>query len=40
MAGLFGKNRSRASAIVGMVLGVVAICLFVAVLTRVGGSGS
>jgi len=29
-AGLFGGNRSRATAIVGMALGLIGVCLFVA----------
>ena len=36
-AGLFGANRSRATAIVGLVLGLGGICLFVAVLMALGG---
>ena len=35
-AGLFGANRSRATAIVGLILGVSGICLFVAVLMALG----
>jgi hypothetical protein len=36
-AGLFGANRSRATAIVGLILGMSGICLFVAVLMALGG---
>jgi hypothetical protein len=36
IAGLFGKGRSRATAIVGLILGFLGICLFVTVLTLVG----
>jgi riboflavin transporter FmnP len=39
VAGLFGKDRSRATAIVGLVLGMLGICLFVAVVNAVGGGG-
>lgn len=31
-AGLFGRNRSRATAIVGLILGLAGVCLFVAAL--------
>jgi hypothetical protein len=31
-AGLFGANRSRATTIVGLILGLAGVCLFVAVL--------
>lgn len=34
-AGLFGANRSRATAIVGLVLGLGGLCLFLAVLSGV-----
>jgi hypothetical protein len=37
LAGLFGGNRSRATAVVGLVLGLVGICLFVAFLGAMGG---
>ena len=36
-AGLFGANRSRATAIVGLILGMGGVCLFVAVLMALGG---
>jgi hypothetical protein len=36
-AGLFGANRSRATAIVGLILGLGGICLFVGVLMALGG---
>jgi len=35
IAGLFGKNQSRATAIVGLVLGVIGACLFFIVLNLV-----
>ena len=35
-AGLFGGNRSRATAIVGIVLGLTGMCLFVAAASQVG----
>ena len=38
-AGLFGANRSRATAIVGLILGLAGVCLFVAVLMALGGGG-
>ena len=34
-AGLFGKNRSRAGAMVGLILGVLALLLFAAVVNSV-----
>jgi len=37
LAGLFGKNRPRATAIIGLLLGFGGICLFLAVLSSVGG---
>ncbi|NIM96367.1 MAG: hypothetical protein GTO18_21930 [Anaerolineales bacterium] len=36
-AGLFGTNRSRATAITGLILGIVGICLFIGALAAVGG---
>jgi hypothetical protein len=39
LAGLFGANRSRASALAGLVLGVVGVCLFLVAATQVGRSG-
>ncbi|MFC1878853.1 hypothetical protein ACFLZW_02960 [Chloroflexota bacterium] len=36
LAGLFGANRSRATAIVGLLLGLTGICLFVAFLGALG----
>ncbi|MEW5940543.1 MAG: hypothetical protein AB1750_12815 [Chloroflexota bacterium] len=36
-AGLFGKNRSKAAAIVGIVLGLIGMCLFLAVLRAASG---
>lgn len=35
-AGLFGANRSRATAIVGLMMGVASICLFLAFVNAVG----
>jgi hypothetical protein len=35
LAGLFGKDRSRATAIVGLVLGFIGICLFFTTLALV-----
>jgi len=35
-AGLFGKGRSRATAIVGLILGLLGVCLFFFLLTVVG----
>lgn len=37
LAGLFGANQSRATAIVGLVLGLGGLCLFFAVLSAFGG---
>ncbi len=37
IVGLFGKNRSRAAAIVGLLLGLGGMCLFFGVLQGVGG---
>jgi hypothetical protein len=39
VAGLFGKNRSRATAIAGLVLGFGGVCLFTGVLNAIGGGG-
>jgi hypothetical protein len=36
-AGLFGRNRSRATAIIGLILGLGGVCLFIAVLMALGG---
>jgi hypothetical protein len=36
LAGLFGNNRSRATAIVGLVLGLGGICLFFVILALTG----
>jgi hypothetical protein len=38
-AGLFGANRSRATAIVGLILGLVGACLFIAILVALSGGG-
>lgn len=35
-AGLFGRGRSRATAVVGLILGLLGICLFLTVLSMVG----
>jgi hypothetical protein len=37
IAGLFGSNRSRATAIVGLVLGLSSICLFLFALNTISG---
>lgn len=37
IAGLFGKDRSRATAAVGLALGSLGICLFVLILRTIGG---
>jgi hypothetical protein len=39
MAGLLGANRPRASAVVGMVLGIMGICLFILLLNAVSRGG-
>jgi hypothetical protein len=36
LAGLFGKGRSRATAIAGLVLGLMGVCMFVAILSTAG----
>jgi hypothetical protein len=36
-AGLFGANRSRATAVVGLVLSLIGVCLFLGILRRVQG---
>jgi riboflavin transporter FmnP len=36
VAGLFGRNRSRATAIVGLVLGIIGACLFLIILNMIG----
>jgi len=38
-AGLFGKDRSRATAIAGLILGFLGSCLFFVVLNTIGKSG-
>lgn len=35
-AGLFGPNRSRATALAGLILGLVGVCLFLAAASQVG----
>jgi hypothetical protein len=37
LAGLFGRDRSRATAIIGLLLSFSGICLFLVVLSNVGG---
>ena len=37
VAGLFGKDRPKATAIVGLILGVVGLCMFLALLGAVSG---
>ena len=39
VAGLFGKNRSRATAITGLVLGTAGACLFLIFLNLIGRGG-
>ena len=39
VAGMFGKDRSRATAIVGLVLGLVGTCLFFIFLNLIGRAG-
>lgn len=36
-AGLFGRNRARGTAMVGIVLGIVGVCLFLGAVGRVAG---
>ena len=36
VAGLFGKNKSRATAIVGLILGSIGACMFFAFLSAIG----
>ncbi len=35
--GLFGANRSKATAVVGLLLGLAGLCLFLFILSRLGG---
>jgi hypothetical protein len=37
VAGLFGGNRSKATALVGLILGLTGICLFLILLRQAGG---
>jgi len=37
LAGLFGQDKTRATAIIGLLLGFGGICLFLAILANVGG---
>ena len=39
VAGLFGKDKSKATAIVGLIFGVVGACMFFVFLTVVGNAG-
>ena len=39
VAGLFGKNKSRTTAIMGLILGFLAMCLFFGVLNAIGRGG-
>jgi len=39
VAGLFGANRSRATAIIGLLMGLGGICLFLGVISAVAGGG-
>ena len=38
VAGLFGKDKSRATAIVGLILGLVGTCMFFAFLSAIGNA--
>ena len=38
-AGIFGKGRSRSTAIVGLILGFIGMCLFLLVLNIIGQGG-
>ena len=38
IAGLFGKDKSKATAIVGLVLGFVGVCMFIAFLSAIGNA--
>lgn len=37
VGGLFGKNHRRAATIAGLILGLSGICLFIAILSAIGG---
>ena len=37
IGGLFGKNQRRAATIAGLILGLAGVCLFIAILSAVGG---
>ena len=39
IAGLFGKNKSKAAAIVGLILGFIGACMFFVFLAVVGNAG-
>ena len=39
VGGLFGRNRARATAIAGLLLGLAGACLFIAVVGAVSGAG-
>ncbi len=36
LAGLFGRNRPRTTAVIGLLLGLSGVCMFLAVLSNVG----
>lgn len=38
VAGLFGKNRSKATAVVGLILGFIGACMFFAFLVAIGNA--
>lgn len=39
VAGLFGKNKSRTTAVVGLILGFLGMCLFLGILNAIGRGG-
>lgn len=39
VAGLFGRGRPRNTAVVGLILGLLGLCLFLALLNALGGGG-
>ena len=39
IVGLFGKERSRATAVTGLILGIASACLFVIFINALGGGG-
>jgi hypothetical protein len=40
LGGLFGKDKSKATAIVGLILGLVGVCMFFAFLSAIGRAGA